>query len=128
VYGFDAASISSRQRVDAVHTDHRIRDGRSPDRRDRRRAGIDAGLHRPVDLSISLGVFGQYESDRYVQAVATVREACKRHGKAMGTGAYSRQHGLASRDAGDQFLLALVDDQALRESASANIAALRGNA
>jgi 2-keto-3-deoxy-L-rhamnonate aldolase RhmA len=87
--------------------------------------GIDAVCIGPVDLSISLGVFQQYESDRYVQAEATVRDACSRHGKAMGTGAYSLQHALASRDAGDRFLLSLVDEQALRERATSIIASLR---
>jgi 2-keto-3-deoxy-L-rhamnonate aldolase RhmA len=87
--------------------------------------GIDAVCIGPVDLSISLGVPQHYESDQYRRAEATVREACKRHGKAMGTGAYSLQHASASRDAGDQFLLALVDDQALRERATSILAGLR---
>jgi 2-keto-3-deoxy-L-rhamnonate aldolase RhmA len=87
--------------------------------------GIDVVCIGPVDLSISLGVFQQYHSDQYAQAEATVRDACRRHGKAMGTGAYSPEHAIASRDAGDQFLLALSDDQALREYASATLATLR---
>lgn len=87
--------------------------------------GIDAVCIGPVDLSISLSVFQQYESERYLQAIATVRAACERHGKAMGTGAYSLDHGRASRDAGIQLLLALSDDQALRQVATATLAALR---
>jgi 4-hydroxy-2-oxoheptanedioate aldolase len=87
--------------------------------------GIDAVCIGPVDLSISLRVFQQYESERYVQAVAAVGAACARHGKAMGTGAYSLEHALASRDAGMQLLLTLSDDQALRQAATATLAALR---
>jgi 4-hydroxy-2-oxoheptanedioate aldolase len=89
--------------------------------------GIDVVCIGPVDLSISLGVFMRYDSERYQQAETTVREACRRHGKAMGTGAYSREHAIAARDAGDCFLLALGDDQALREGALATLDALRGD-
>jgi 4-hydroxy-2-oxoheptanedioate aldolase len=87
--------------------------------------GIDAVCIGPMDLSISLGVYQDFEHDRYVEAVKTVRAACKRHRKAMGTGTYSVDHARACRDAGDQLLLALVDDQALRAGAVATIAALR---
>ena len=87
--------------------------------------GIDAVCIGPVDLSISLGVFNEYESDPYLEAFAAVKEACARHGKAMGTGAYSLDHARACRDAGVQLLLTLVDDQALRAGALATVEALR---
>ena len=87
--------------------------------------GIDAVLIGPVDLSISLGVFAQYTSERYLDAVAAVRAACERHGTAMGTGAYDLEHARASRDAGIQLLLALSDDQALRQTATDLVATLR---
>lgn len=70
--------------------------------------GIDGVTIGPADLSIDLGVFGQYESDRYLRAVDRVRHACSRHGKASG----------------DTLLLVGGDDLALRESATAMIAAL----
>jgi 2-keto-3-deoxy-L-rhamnonate aldolase RhmA len=87
--------------------------------------GIDAVLVGPMDLSINLGVYRDFEHERYRGAVDTVRAACKRHGKAMGTGAYSLEHARACLDLGDQLILALVDDQALREGAVATLEALR---
>ena len=87
--------------------------------------GIDAVCIGPVDLSISLGVFNEYESEPYLKAFTAVEAACARHGKAMGTGAYSIEHAKACRDGGVQLLLTLVDDQALRAGALATVEALR---
>ena len=90
--------------------------------------GIDGVSIGPMDLSIDLGVFQQFKDERYLEAVATVRAACKRHGKAMGTGTYSLEHAIESRDAGDTLLLVGGDDLALQQGAASSIAALRGNA
>ena len=87
--------------------------------------GIDGVSIGPMDLSISLGVFRQFEHPRYVQAVEAIRAACTLHGKAMGTGCYSLDHAVDCRNEGDPLLLVLVDDQALRQGAVATIAALR---
>jgi 2-keto-3-deoxy-L-rhamnonate aldolase RhmA len=126
VYGFDAGEyfeianesllcipmIESQRAVDAIDEIVAV-------------DGIDAVCIGPMDMSINLGVYRDFEDERYVQAVDTVRQACKRHGKAMGTGTYSLDHARACRDSGDQLLLALVDDQALRDGAVATVAALR---
>ena len=87
--------------------------------------GLDAVLIGPMDLSINLGVFEQFESDRYVEAVETVRAACRANGTAMGTGCYSIDHAIACRDMGDPLLLALGDEVAIRQGAVATLEALR---
>jgi 2-keto-3-deoxy-L-rhamnonate aldolase RhmA len=87
--------------------------------------GIDTVCIGPADLSISLGSPMEYESDAYLKAFAAVEQACARHGKPLGTGAYSAEHARACRDRGVGFLLAFIDDQALREGAAATVEALR---
>jgi 2-keto-3-deoxy-L-rhamnonate aldolase RhmA len=79
--------------------------------------GIDAVLIGPVDLSISLGAFGQYDHSSYTSAVDTVRHACKKHGVAMGTGCYSREHARKCMLDGDQLLLIGGDDSFLATEA-----------
>jgi len=87
--------------------------------------GIDTVCIGPVDLSISLGAPMDYVSPAYVAAFASVQEACVRHGKPMGTGAYSLEHARACRDQGVQFLLTFGDDQGLRAAALSTVEALR---
>jgi 2-keto-3-deoxy-L-rhamnonate aldolase RhmA len=57
------------------------------DRRDELLAvpGIDAVLIGPVDLSISLGVPGEFEHPRMVEAMESVRDSCLKYGVAPGT-------------------------------------------
>src|SRR5580693_4190137 len=47
--------------------------------------GIDAVLIGPVDLSLSLGVPGDFEHPRMVAAMEQVRDSCLKHGVAPGT-------------------------------------------
>ncbi len=47
--------------------------------------GIDAVMMGPVDLSISLGVPGDFQHPKMVEAMESVRDACLRHGVAPGT-------------------------------------------
>jgi 2-dehydro-3-deoxyglucarate aldolase/4-hydroxy-2-oxoheptanedioate aldolase len=42
--------------------------------------GIDVGLVGPADLSISLGVPGEFEHPKVVDAVLAFMESCRRHG------------------------------------------------
>lgn len=46
--------------------------------------GIDAVIIGPNDLSISLGVPGEFTSEKVVSAIRKVADACRRHGKAFG--------------------------------------------
>jgi 2-keto-3-deoxy-L-rhamnonate aldolase RhmA len=39
----------------------------------------------PYDLSVSLGIPGQFDSPLFTDAVETVRRICKKHGKSFGT-------------------------------------------
>ncbi|HZT31321.1 MAG TPA: aldolase/citrate lyase family protein [Bryobacteraceae bacterium] len=47
--------------------------------------GIDAVMIGPADLSISLGVPGDFQHSRIVEAMESVRDSCERHGIAPGT-------------------------------------------
>ena len=47
--------------------------------------GIDAVLIGPVDLSISLGVPGDFENPKMVEAMEKIRDSCLKHGVAPGT-------------------------------------------
>ena len=75
--------------------------------------GIDAAAVGPMDLSISLGIFKQFDDPKYLAAVDKVREACHKHGKAMGGGCLSVEHAADCIAKGDQFLLVTGDDKAL---------------
>jgi 2-keto-3-deoxy-L-rhamnonate aldolase RhmA len=47
--------------------------------------GIDAVLIGPVDLSISLGVPGDFQHPSMIEAMEKIRDSCLRHGVAPGT-------------------------------------------
>ena len=47
--------------------------------------GIDAVMMGPADLSISLGVPGDFQHAKMVEAMSAVRDSCERHGVAPGT-------------------------------------------
>lgn len=72
--------------------------------------GIDAIMIGPMDLSISLGIFKQFDDPIYLTAIEKVRRACRKHGKAMGTGVYSLEHARRCAAEGDQLLLIGADD------------------
>jgi 2-keto-3-deoxy-L-rhamnonate aldolase RhmA len=87
--------------------------------------GIDGISIGPMDLSISLGCFQQFTNATYLDAVEKVRAACKRHGKAMGTGCYSEEHARSCIGAGDSLLLVAGDDLFLASEAKRQVAGLR---
>jgi 2-dehydro-3-deoxyglucarate aldolase/4-hydroxy-2-oxoheptanedioate aldolase len=66
--------------------------------------GIDAVLIGPADLSISLGVPGDFQHPKMVEAMEAVRDSCNRRGIAPGT--QTRTPDLAKfwRDRGMRFL------------------------
>ncbi len=47
--------------------------------------GIDAVMVGPVDLSISLGVPGEFQHPKMVEAMEKIRDSCNQHGVAPGT-------------------------------------------
>lgn len=87
--------------------------------------GIDGVTIGPMDLSISLGCFQQFTHPSYVDAVDRVRAACRRHGKAMGTGCYSAEYAQECVAGGDVLLLVAGDDIFLASEATRRIGELR---
>ncbi len=79
--------------------------------------GIDAPVVGPNDLSISLGIFQEFDHPRYQAAIEQVREACRKYGKAMGGSCLNLEHAAECIAKGDQFLLVTGDDLALAAEA-----------
>lgn len=86
---------------------------------------IDAVMVGPVDLSISLGVPGEFEHPRMLDAVEKIFASCVAHGVAPG--AQARNAALAKRwkDMGALFLGCSSEIQMLYEKARENAAALK---
>ncbi|MGH9162710.1 MAG: HpcH/HpaI aldolase family protein [Vicinamibacteraceae bacterium] len=87
--------------------------------------GIDAVTVGPMDLSMSLGCFRQFDDPLYVAAVETVRSACKRHGKVLGTGCYSVEHAKECARRGDGLLLIAGDQEYLASESRRCIGEMR---
>lgn len=89
--------------------------------------GIDGVSVGPMDLSMSLGCFQQFDHPDYLGAVDKVRAACLRSGKAMGTGCYSGEHAQQSIQNGDSLLLVAGDDGFLTSESKRLISTLRNS-
>jgi 2-keto-3-deoxy-L-rhamnonate aldolase RhmA len=89
--------------------------------------GIDAVMMGPADLSISLGVPGEFQHPKMVEAMEAVRDTCVRRGIAPGT--QTRTLALAKfwRERGMRFLGCSSDVGMLYERAKELITALEGN-
>jgi 2-keto-3-deoxy-L-rhamnonate aldolase RhmA len=87
--------------------------------------GIDAVMVGPVDLSISLGVGGDFQHPKMVDAMEKIRDSCLAHGVAPGT--QTRTLALAKfwRERGMKFLGCGSETGFLLEKASEVAAALR---
>jgi len=87
--------------------------------------GIDAVMVGPVDLSISLGVPGDFEHPKMVEAMEKIRDSCLKHGVAPGT--QTRTVALAKfwKERGMIFLGTGSDTGFLFERASEVVAALK---
>jgi 2-keto-3-deoxy-L-rhamnonate aldolase RhmA len=79
--------------------------------------GLTGVIVGPIDLSISLGAREDYNSDRYVEAVAAVRDACGAAGLPMGVGCASLEQAEKFIQAGDQLRLVGGDDLAIATAA-----------
>jgi 2-keto-3-deoxy-L-rhamnonate aldolase RhmA len=88
--------------------------------------GIDGVCIGPMDLSISLGCFREFQSAPYTGAVERVRQACKKYKKAMGTAGYSMDHAKQCAEQGVQILLVGGDDAFLTSESARWLKALRG--
>jgi 2-keto-3-deoxy-L-rhamnonate aldolase RhmA len=78
-----------------------------------------------MDLSISLGVFKQFDHPKYLAAVQKVTDACHKFGKAMGTGCYSLDHAKRCVEARDVLVLAGGDESLLATESRRWIEVLR---
>ena len=88
--------------------------------------GFDGVTIGPMDLSISLGCFKQFDHPHYLEAVETVRQACRRHGKAMGHGCQGLDHARQCAALGDTLLLVAGDDAFLAAEARRYMKELAG--
>ncbi len=88
--------------------------------------GVDAVMIGPADLSISLGVPGQFEHPSMIAAIEKIRDACLRHGVAPGI--HVRYLKLAQywRERGLTFLSCNSEIGFLLEKAQDTVAQLRG--
>jgi 2-keto-3-deoxy-L-rhamnonate aldolase RhmA len=75
--------------------------------------GIDAVCIGPMDLSVSLGIPKEYEHLKYKTAYETVRQACRKYKKAMGTACFGLDHAKRCAAEGDTFLLLGGDTSSL---------------
>ena len=87
---------------------------------------IDAVMIGPADLSISLGVAGQFEHPTLVAAIEKIRDACNRHGIAPGIHMRSLKLVQYWRDHGMLFLSCNSEIGFMLEKATETMAALKG--
>ena len=87
--------------------------------------GLTGVIVGPIDLSISLGARQDYEAERYVEAVARVREACREASLPMGVGAAGLDQAEQFTQPGDQLLLVGGDDLAVADAARKIVAGMR---
>jgi 4-hydroxy-2-oxoheptanedioate aldolase len=88
--------------------------------------GVDGVCIGPFDLSISLGVYKQFDHPTYLAAVERVRQACREHRKAMGTGCLSLEDAQQCIAKGDGLLLVAGDDALLTSESRRVLKILRG--
>ena len=87
---------------------------------------IDAVMIGPADLSISLGVAGQFEHPTLVAAIEKIRDACIRHGIAPGIHMRSLKLVQYWRDHGMLFLSCNSEIGFMLEKATETVAVLKG--
>lgn len=87
--------------------------------------GVDAIMIGPADLSISLGVPGEFDHPKMIETIELVKESCLKHGVAPGI--HLRTVALAKfwKERGMKFLSSGADTGFLLESATATATALR---
>ncbi len=86
--------------------------------------GIDAVMVGPVDLSISLGVAGDFQHPKMVEAMEQIRDACVEHGVAPGTQTRSLALAKFWRERGMRFLGCASETGMLFEKATEIASAL----
>jgi 2-keto-3-deoxy-L-rhamnonate aldolase RhmA len=89
-------------------------------------AGIDAVMIGPVDLSISLGVPGDFENPKMIEAIEKIVASCVKHGVAPGIQVRSIELAKFWKDRGMKFLGCGNETAFLYEKASEVASALKG--
>lgn len=90
--------------------------------------GVDVLFIGPSDLSHSLGILGQFDDPRYIDAVDKTGEAGKRHGKATGILLPKPDDLEFYRERGFTFLASGSDGVLLNNAARALVTKLKGSA
>ena len=90
--------------------------------------GVDGVYVGPTDLALSLGLPPTLDvvEPAHAEAVARIKDACKRHGVAAGIHAASAETAKKHADAGFDTITAGTDATLLAEAARARLAAVRG--
>jgi len=88
--------------------------------------GIDAVMVGPSDLSISLGVPGEYEHPDMVKTIEAIIESCNRHGIAPGIHVRSTKLARFWREKGMRFLSCSSETAMLFERAKEIITTIEG--
>jgi 2-dehydro-3-deoxyglucarate aldolase/4-hydroxy-2-oxoheptanedioate aldolase len=86
--------------------------------------GIDAVMVGPADLSISLGVPGEFQHPKMVEAMEAIRDSCNRRGIAPGTQTRNVQLARFWKERGMRFLGCSSDTTMMFDRASAIMAEL----
>jgi 4-hydroxy-2-oxoheptanedioate aldolase len=71
--------------------------------------GIDVAFVAPFDLSTALGVHGRFDAPELLDAVATLEDAARRHGVALGGAALTPEQAQALLARGHTFLATGID-------------------
>jgi 2-keto-3-deoxy-L-rhamnonate aldolase RhmA len=87
--------------------------------------GVDCLWIGHFDLTCSLGIPGEFEHPRFVDAVKTVTKAVKKHGKSLGRLVPDVATGLALHKAGFDFISYAGDVWVYQAAVAAGIAGLR---
>ncbi len=87
--------------------------------------GVDCLWIGHFDLSCSLGIPGQFEHRQFTDAVRTVAQACKKHGKALGRLVPTVDEAVRLRELGFDFLCYSGDVWALQGAVQAGINEIR---
>jgi len=80
----------------------------------------------PYDLSVSLGIPGQFDSPPFTSAVETVRGLCKKHGKSFGTFTAGAHAAAEEMKKGTDMIVVGSDANLLLNTYSGIINALKG--
>jgi 2-dehydro-3-deoxyglucarate aldolase/4-hydroxy-2-oxoheptanedioate aldolase len=88
--------------------------------------GIDAVMVGPADLSLSLGIPGEFENPALIEAIEQIRESCVKHGVAPGIHMRSPALSKFWRDRGMRFLSTGSEAGFLFDKAVETVKTLRG--